>query len=404
MNVANIMPGDRIEVELRYTELLVPTDGIYELVYPTVVGPRYASETPTSTAASNKFVQRAVPAGGRRRRPYAFDINGHARRRACRSRSSTRRRTRSRPRSTANTTRPSRSTQTARRPATSDFILRYRLAGDEIESGLLLFPGANENFFLLMVQPPRRAALEQIPPREYVFVLDVSGSMHGFPLDTAKALMRDLLGDLRPTDTLQRAAVLGRLEPARRRRPSTPTRTTSTTRSRSSIASNGGGGTELMPALERAMTLPRVAKDVSRSVRRRHRRLHRRGDRVFEHVRKHLGEANVFAFGIGSSVNRHLIEGMARAGQGEPFVVLDHDAGRPSGRRSSARTSSRRCSRRCKVAFDGLRDLRRRAAGAARRVRGSPAGGVRQVQGHAERQDHAHRRVGPRPLRQHDRR
>jgi Ca-activated chloride channel family protein len=44
-------------------------------------------------------------------------------------------------------------------------------------------------------------------------------------------------------------------------------------------------------------------------------------DRVFALVRKNLGNSNVFAFGIGSSVNRHLIEGIARAGQGEPFIV-----------------------------------------------------------------------------------
>jgi Ca-activated chloride channel family protein len=31
----------------------------------------------------------------------------------------------------------------------------------------------------------------------------------------------------------------------------------------------------------------------------------------------------VFSFGIGSSVNRHLIDGVAKAGQGEPFVILD---------------------------------------------------------------------------------
>jgi Ca-activated chloride channel family protein len=38
-------------------------------------------------------------------------------------------------------------------------------------------------------------------------------------------------------------------------------------------------------------------------------------------IRSHLGSSNLFAFGIGTSVNRHLIEGMARAGQGEPFIV-----------------------------------------------------------------------------------
>jgi Ca-activated chloride channel family protein len=42
---------------------------------------------------------------------------------------------------------------------------------------------------------------------------------------------------------------------------------------------------------------------------------------VFQLVRRNLSQANVFAFGIGSSVNRHLIEGLARAGQGEAFVV-----------------------------------------------------------------------------------
>jgi len=42
MNVANIMPGDEIRVELKYTELLTPTDRIYEFVFPTVVGPRYS--------------------------------------------------------------------------------------------------------------------------------------------------------------------------------------------------------------------------------------------------------------------------------------------------------------------------------------------------------------------------
>lgn len=52
MSLANIMPGDQIEIELRYTELLVPTDGTYKVVFPTVVGPRYSSQ-PESAAAKN---------------------------------------------------------------------------------------------------------------------------------------------------------------------------------------------------------------------------------------------------------------------------------------------------------------------------------------------------------------
>src|SRR4030095_9323471 len=43
MSLANLMPQEQVEIELRYTELLVPTDNVYEVVFPTVVGPRYAS-------------------------------------------------------------------------------------------------------------------------------------------------------------------------------------------------------------------------------------------------------------------------------------------------------------------------------------------------------------------------
>jgi len=46
---------------------------------------------------------------------------------------------------------------------------------------------------------------------------------------------------------------------------------------------------------------------------------------VFDYVRAHVDEVNVFAFGIGSSVNRFLIEGVARAGLGEPFIVTKPD-------------------------------------------------------------------------------
>src|SRR2546423_7387091 len=54
MNVANILPGDEVAVELRYTELLTPHDAQYGFVFPTVVGPRYNS--PQGAAAREKWV------------------------------------------------------------------------------------------------------------------------------------------------------------------------------------------------------------------------------------------------------------------------------------------------------------------------------------------------------------
>ena len=64
MNVANILPGDTIKVELDYTELLVPEDGVYELVYPAVVGPRY-SEARASGADARERHHLAAELGGR---------------------------------------------------------------------------------------------------------------------------------------------------------------------------------------------------------------------------------------------------------------------------------------------------------------------------------------------------
>ena len=73
MNVANIMPGDEINVELKYTELLVPTDRVYEFVYPTVVGPRYSSQPVETASPSEGWVQNPYLHEGELP-DYTFDI------------------------------------------------------------------------------------------------------------------------------------------------------------------------------------------------------------------------------------------------------------------------------------------------------------------------------------------
>jgi hypothetical protein len=56
-----------------------------------------------------------------------------------------------------------------------------QLAGGKLQSGLLLLEGDKESFFLLMLQTPKWVNVRQIPPREYIFIVDLSGSMQGFP-------------------------------------------------------------------------------------------------------------------------------------------------------------------------------------------------------------------------------
>ena len=73
MNVANILPGNEIKVELKYTELLVPTDRVYEFVYPTVVGPRYSNQTAEKADPSEQWLQNPFLHQGEAP-PYSFDI------------------------------------------------------------------------------------------------------------------------------------------------------------------------------------------------------------------------------------------------------------------------------------------------------------------------------------------
>ena len=325
MDVANIVPGQTLEVELSYSELLVPTSGIYEFVYPTVVGPRYSTLPEAGASSSDRWLKTPYIAQGEAPRS-TFALHGVV--------------TAGMP--VHDLVSPSHAI-TAQWQGDSkvgfaldpdeaqdgnrDFVLRYRLEGDRIQSGLMLYRGEDENFFLAMVQPPRRVSLDEIPPREYIFVVDVSGSMFGFPLNTTKALLRDLIGHLRPDDTFNVLLFSGG---SRLMSAASLTATPEHIEQALTLIDleQGGGGTELLAAVKRAMALPEDGDARSRSILVITDGYIGAEREVFTFIRENLGRANVFAFGIGSGVNRHLIEGIARAGMGEPFVALGPEEAR----------------------------------------------------------------------------
>jgi len=81
----------------------------------------------------------------------------------------------------------------------------------------------------------------------------------------------------------------------------------------------------LLPALTKAFELRRLYKDASRTIVVMTDGYVTVEQEAFDLVRRNLGNSNMFVFGIGSpNVNRYLIEGLARVGQGEPFVVESH--------------------------------------------------------------------------------
>lgn len=314
MSVANILPGDDVQVELRYTELVVPTEGRYEFVFPTVVGPRY--HRPASQGGTSSFPATAHLKEGEASRS-GFEL--HVRFASPLPVSEVRSPSHGIEVSGEGTAQAEVELNDGGSRNDRDFILGYRLAGERTATGLLLHQGADENFFLAIVEPPKAIAPAQINPREYVFVVDISGSMHGQPLNTAKVLLRNLIGNLRPTDTFNMLLFSGSSQMLN----ATPVPATRANIERAIAVidqARGGGSTEIVPALKRIAALPKSV-DVARSVIVVTDGYVTVENEVFALIRKNLGNSNVFAFGIGSSVNRHLIEGIARAGQGEPFIV-----------------------------------------------------------------------------------
>lgn len=321
MNLSNLMPGQTIRLELHYTELIHATDGIYQFAFPTVVGPRYAtppaegeedssewtatpyledSETASGTYSINVNLSTGVPITGLSSKSHDIDIAWNS--------DSNARVTLANPEDFA---------------GDRDYILEYRLSGEDINCGLMLDKGETENFFLLMVQPPQRPQPDNIPPREYTFVVDVSGSMSGYPLDTVKELIRTLVTNLKETDTFNVILFSGA---STRLSPSPLPATEENIQAALELVEDqvGAGGTELAPALESA--IPRPTHDgKARSIVVITDGYISGETEIFDLIRKNSGTANFFSFGIGGSVNRYLIEGIAKTGGGESFVVTDSE-------------------------------------------------------------------------------
>ncbi len=321
MNVANIMPGDTIVVELKYTELLIPENGIYEFVYPTVVGPRYSEKNADSAKDRDKFVETPYQHEGEEPL-YDFDLNLQLNAGVpldyveCKTHEVNIDKT-SEKEAEINLA------ESEKSGGNRDFVLEYRLSGGKIQTGLLTSEGERENFFLLMLQPPKRVDRQQIPNREYIFIMDVSGSMSGYPIEVSKKTIKKLLNDLRLEDKFNVMTFAGGSkvfsEKSVHAAPENIEKAVELVGRQ-----RGGGGTRLLPAMRRSLDIPKQ-KGYSRTI-----VVVTDGyidveKETFDLIRNNMNEANVFTFGIGKGVNRYLIEGMARVGKGKEFVVMHPD-------------------------------------------------------------------------------
>ena len=331
MDVANIMPGDTISIELHYTELISPTEGIYQFLFPTVVGPRYVNvdkateegtlpslkdtewlsspylpsgEAPDCEYNINVNLSTGVPITGLTSKSHKINIDWDD-----------------------NSIAHVSLNNPAEYAGNRDFILDYKLSGENISSGITLSTGESENFFMLNIQPPAHYEPEDIVPREYIFVLDVSGSMSGYPLQTAKQLITSLVSDLNKEDCFNLILFCNDNELLSPK--SIPANKKNINRALKLIDKQQGyGGTELNSAVQAALDLPQK-ENTARSIVIITDGYISGEQETFDIICGNMDEATFFPFGIGTSVNHYLIEGIASAGQGEAFIVTDReDAGK----------------------------------------------------------------------------
>src|SRR5438132_5640232 len=348
-SVANILPGEQIKITISYVETLKYEDGSYEFDFPMVVGPRYVPGSPTFAPVSAKgngfapntdsvpdaarITPQPVPEGMRVGHDISLDVTLDAGVPIDALGSKTHE---------VNVERPDdhRAHVSLKDEATipnKDFILRYDVAGKKIEDALLTHSSDKGGFFTLILQPPLRVTAEDVTPKELVFVLDTSGSMSGFPIEKAKETMKLALDNLYPSDTFNLITFSGDEhilfpEPV-------PATKENLSKAQAFLESRqGSGGTEMMKAIKASMD-PSDRQDHVRLVCFMTDGYVGNDMAIIGEVQKHPN-ARVFAFGIGGSVNRFLLDNMAKYGRGEVEYVALNDDGSAAARRFHERVRS----------------------------------------------------------------
>lgn len=331
-SVANIMPGERVTVEISYVETLKYEDGTYEFTFPMVVGPRYIPGTPTSPQGTDKVpdAERITPPTMREGMRAGHDISLEVMLDAGVSLDAV--------------TSKSHEIDVDKRSASSavvrlknrteipnrDFTLRYDVAGKLVSDAVMTHRGGRGGFFTMILQPPERVTAEDVTPKELVFVIDTSGSMNGFPIEKAKETMKLAMDGLYPQDTFNLITFAGDTHILFER----PVRATpeNLKKAQDFLASRtGGGGTEMMKAIRAALD-PSDAQNHVRIVCFMTDGYVGNDMEIIGEIQKHPN-ARVFAFGIGSSVNRYLLDKMAEEGRGEVEYVSLRDDGSAAARR-----------------------------------------------------------------------
>lgn len=345
-SVANIEPGEQVEIEIKYVDLLPYESGKFTFAFPTVVGPRFMPGNPTGSQGTGREPDTdGVPDASKISPPVAeegqraghdisisLDIDAGV--------------SLSNVESKLHEVRVEADGETKSHVTLADkdtipnkdFVLTWDVAGDQLKSGHLTHHDGDSGYFSLMLLPPKRVTVENVAPKEMVFLLDCSGSQSGPPLQKAKETMNYVVDHLNPNDTFQIISFSDHLLQFAER----PQKVTAETKARAKAfvrKLEANGSTWMAPAVEKAcamsqdqnrlrivafMTDGYVGNDME----------------VIGMVKRYRGKSRWFPFGTGDSVNRFLIDGIAKEGGGEPEYVLLNSPGAVVGKKFYDRISS----------------------------------------------------------------
>src|SRR2546421_5662952 len=271
-SVANIMPGEKVTVTISYVETLKYEGGSYQFVFPMVVAPRYIPGMPTSASAggtspnttqvpdASKITPPVTPKGTRAGHDISVDVTLDAGVPVESIESKSHEIDVERPNVGSAHVRLKNKDEIPNR----DFVLKYDVAGKRVEDALLTHRTDKGGFFTFILQPPERVTVEDVTPKEIVFVLDTSGSMMGFPIEKAKEAMKLALDGLYPQDTFNLITFAGDThilfdKPV-------PATKENLAKAQAFLSSReGSGGTEMMKAIKAALD-PSDAQDHIRIV------------------------------------------------------------------------------------------------------------------------------------------
>ena len=352
-SVGNIKPGKEIRIEISYVDVLNYDMGTYEFHFPMVVGPRYIPGAPTSKKPklpkeltgkvgevegpmeggdpsgtgwspdttrvpdASRITPPVLKPGYRTGHDISLSVSLEAGVPVGDIKTANHKATLKRIGASGAVAEIS--------PADSipnkDFVMKYAVIGEKPEMAILAHSkGRDQGYFMLMIQPKLDAELAKAPPREVVFLVDVSGSMRGHPTEKVREAMRHFFRLSKPNDTVQVITFAGYANKLFER-PVAATKENVSRALNFTQQIQAGGGTEMLKGIRMVLNEPADPARVRIVVMLTDAYIGNEAEIIEEVGRRAGDQIRFWAIGIGSSPNRFLIDGVAKQGGGMSGVI-----------------------------------------------------------------------------------